>query len=129
MSSNEEFTDYYAMLGITPGATSGEIRAAYLKGAKEHHPDAGGSVQKMHELSQAYKTLASERSRVAYNKLYELYTGNGDGIDWREHDKTPKHSKRTKATDNDDLFVDQLYSEYYIKEKQSLLAKLKGLFS
>ena len=123
--NNEEFTDFYAVLGVDSTAHSADIRRAYLLGAKEHHPVAGGSAEKMHLLSEAYKTLASEASRTAYDKLYALYTGTGDGLDWRDHDTAPKTTNKGKVTDNDDLFVDQLYSEYVSEDTSP---KLKNKF-
>ena len=33
-------TDYYAILGVQPGATQKEITSAYRKLARQFHPDA-----------------------------------------------------------------------------------------
>lgn len=33
------FCDLYAALGVRPSATHGELRDAYLRLAKQHHPD------------------------------------------------------------------------------------------
>ena len=37
--------DYYEVLGLKKGATSDEIKKAYRKLAKEHHPDKGGDAK------------------------------------------------------------------------------------
>ncbi|NCY22256.1 J domain-containing protein, partial [bacterium] len=34
-----EYKDYYAVLGVGKSATSEEIRSAFRKKAREHHPD------------------------------------------------------------------------------------------
>jgi hypothetical protein len=48
----------YDILGVRPGATQGEIDAAYRKKAKFFHPDApGGSDSAMVELNKARDTL------------------------------------------------------------------------
>jgi DnaJ-class molecular chaperone len=49
--------DPYARLGLARGATLDEIRAAFRRLARQHHPDAGGSVEAFAELSGAYTKL------------------------------------------------------------------------
>lgn len=57
------------LLGVTPGASAGEIRVAYLRMARRWHPDrfAPGpermwAEDKMIAINQAYAQLASEAS-------------------------------------------------------------------
>ena len=50
----------YDVLRLTPGATQAEVRQAYLKLAKECHPDKTGDTDTTHifqHLCQAYWTL------------------------------------------------------------------------
>jgi len=49
---------HHAVLGVRPGATRDEIRSAYRALAMQHHPDHGGSVEKMREINLAYAALA-----------------------------------------------------------------------
>ncbi|MBM3893587.1 J domain-containing protein [Candidatus Dependentiae bacterium] len=44
-------------LGVSSNATDREIRVAYLKLSKEHHPDKGGDPEKFKVLNQANKIL------------------------------------------------------------------------
>ena len=44
-------TVHYRTLGVRPGATREEIRSAYRALAMQHHPDHGGSVEKMREIT------------------------------------------------------------------------------
>ena len=48
--------DPYARLGLVPGATAEEIRAAFRELALREHPDAGGSDEGMRTLLAAYRT-------------------------------------------------------------------------
>ena len=90
--------DYYKTLGVSRDATTDEIKKAFRKLAREHHPDAGGSEAKFKEINEAYEVLSDEKKR----KLYDQYgTANerqipfgggmggnmGDffgGLDWSE---------------------------------------------
>jgi hypothetical protein len=49
----------YEVLGVSPGATPEEIRRAYLALARRHHPDAGGSVDEMRRLNEAWAALST----------------------------------------------------------------------
>lgn len=57
----------YAALGVQPGATQNEIRAAYRAAAKHAHPDAGGSTEEMSKLSTAVAVLSNPRRRKEYH--------------------------------------------------------------
>jgi hypothetical protein len=48
---------HYVTLGITPDATRDEIRSAYRALALKHHPDHGGSVERMREINLAYAAI------------------------------------------------------------------------
>ena len=60
---------YFAILGISSGATADEIRSAYRRLAKEFHPDhyTGGS-EKFRDIQEAYSVLGNSRRRRAYEQ-------------------------------------------------------------
>ncbi len=51
----------YQLLGLTPSATQAEIREAYRRKAKQHHPDKGGDPDMMRALTEAYQRLSGKR--------------------------------------------------------------------
>ena len=53
--------DPHAVLGVTPGASLLEIRDAYRRKAKQHHPDTGGEEWAFRILSQSYEVLSTAR--------------------------------------------------------------------
>lgn len=69
--------DYYKALGVPRNATADEIKKAYRKLARKHHPDAGGDESKFKEINEAYEVLSDEKKR----DLYDQYgTANGNHI-------------------------------------------------
>lgn len=69
--------DYYKTLGVPRTAQADEIKKAYRKLARKHHPDAGGDESKFKEINEAYEVLSDEKKR----KLYDQYgTANENQI-------------------------------------------------
>ena len=68
----QDLKGYYACLGVTPEASQNEIKAAYRKLAKEHHPDSGNVVDGATHfklITESYTVLADAESRAAYDAL------------------------------------------------------------
>src|SRR2546421_1998908 len=62
--------DYYKALGVSPSATEREIKAAYRKLSKQHHPDANkGSEEKFKDISAAYDVLRDPARRKEYDEV------------------------------------------------------------
>src|SRR5436305_838548 len=65
--------DYYEVLGLKKGAAEHEIKSAFRKLAKEHHPDRnpGNSSSEMNfrELNEAYEALKDPQKRAAYDQF------------------------------------------------------------
>jgi hypothetical protein len=49
-------------------ATAAEVRAAYRRAARDHHPDAGGSARRMSEVNAAWYVLGDAGRRAAYDR-------------------------------------------------------------
>ncbi len=62
--------DYYDILSVSKTASAEEIKRAYRKLAKEHHPDKhGGADVKFKELGEAYETLKDPGKRSQYDQF------------------------------------------------------------
>ncbi|MCI4318029.1 MAG: molecular chaperone DnaJ [Thermoplasmata archaeon] len=66
--------DYYEVLGVSRSATPDEIRTAYRKLARQHHPDMNkdnpkAAEEKFKEISEAYEVLADKEKRGRYDQL------------------------------------------------------------
>ncbi|KAF8896222.1 hypothetical protein BD779DRAFT_1494583 [Infundibulicybe gibba] len=75
-------TELYDLLGVSPDASEAEIKKAYRKKAKEHHPDKNindpQAAQKFQEMASAYEILSEPNSREAYDR------GGLDGVSGRD---------------------------------------------
>jgi hypothetical protein len=58
----------YDTLGVPKTATSNEIRKAYLKLARVHHPDKGGDAEKFKEITKANDILTDDKRRQLYDQ-------------------------------------------------------------
>ena len=71
--------DYYKTLGVPRTASQDEIKKAFRKLARTHHPDAGGDEAKFKEINEAYEVLSDEKKKA----LYDQYgTANENQIPW-----------------------------------------------
>jgi len=68
--------DYYDTLGVSKKATADEIKKAFRKQARKHHPDAGGSEEKFKELNEAYEVLSDAEKRAQYDQFGQYFGGN-----------------------------------------------------
>lgn len=60
---------YYAVLGISPDASTREVKNAYRRLAKQYHPDhEGGDTRKFRDIQEAYNVLADSEKRRCYEK-------------------------------------------------------------
>ncbi|MBW2508945.1 MAG: DnaJ domain-containing protein [Deltaproteobacteria bacterium] len=76
MSSSEDGKNYYQLLGIIPAATSDQIRSAFHRFAREHHPDnfvGSPDESERHTMlyqqaSEAYRVLLDPTKRQLYDE-------------------------------------------------------------
>jgi len=77
--------DFYALLGVTREATPEEIKRAYRKKAREHHPDANQgdpeAEARFKEVSVAYEVLSDPEKRQQYDLYGEAGLGAAAGGD------------------------------------------------
>jgi curved DNA-binding protein CbpA len=66
--------NYYELLGVRPDATTAEIRSAYLRLARDRHPDRytdpaqkAQAQESFKEITTAFNTLSNDKSRREYD--------------------------------------------------------------
>jgi molecular chaperone DnaJ len=91
--------DYYAVLGVKKTATPEEIRKAFRKLARKHHPDVNPgdkkAEEKFKEISEANDILSDEKKR----KVYDQFGFYSDQIDPAQAEAAARHGHgRTRTT-------------------------------
>ena len=72
-------TDPYSILGVDKSADDAEIKAAYRKLAKEHHPDRGGDNELFAKINAAYDSVkdAAARQKLQEEQSFQQYQSSG----------------------------------------------------
>ena len=76
--------DYYEVIGVQRGASTDEIRKAYRRLAREHHPDVSSepdASDRFKEINEAYQILSDQDKRSTYDRFgHAAFEGNQGGF-------------------------------------------------
>jgi molecular chaperone DnaJ len=68
--------DFYQVLGVADSASQEEIKKAYRRLAKQHHPDANpdnaAAAERFKEISEAHSVLSDAEKRKQYDQMRRL---------------------------------------------------------
>src|SRR3982751_4444275 len=90
-----EFKDYYQTLGVAKTASEKQIKQAYRKLARKHHPDVNPGDKtaeaKFKEINEAYEVLGDPDKRRKYDEL---------GANWDQQASAPPRGRggRTRTS-------------------------------
>lgn len=77
-----DYKDYYQILGVSKNATEKEIKQAYRKLARKHHPDLNpnnkAAAEKFKEINEANDVLSDPQKRRKYDTL---------GANWQQYEQ------------------------------------------
>jgi curved DNA-binding protein len=100
--------NYYEVLGVKEDASTDEIKKAFKKLARKHHPDAGGEEARFKDISEAYEVLSDKEKREEYDTFLKFgafggSAGTGSPFNWSGAGANGGGSWRTVVTDFADL--------------------------
>ena len=113
-----QFRDYYETLGVSRSSTSDEIKSAFRKLARKHHPDIAkdkkAAEEKFKEINEAYEVLSDPEKRQKYDEYGQGWqqAGGQPPPGWQESSQpsaegTEFHFGGTGFSD----FFEQLFGE------------------
>lgn len=77
-----DYKDYYQILGVPKNANDKDIKQAYRRLARKHHPDVNpnnkGAQEKFKEINEAYEVLSDADKRKKYDTL---------GSNWQQYEQ------------------------------------------
>jgi curved DNA-binding protein len=89
-----EYKDYYKLLGVDKKATEKEIKTAFRKLARQHHPDVNpddpAAEGRFKEINEAYEVLGDSEKRAKYDQLganwhrWQQAGGRPGDFDWSQ---------------------------------------------
>ena len=78
--------DYYEILGVGRAANDQELKSAYRRLARTHHPDTNqndpAAEDKFKELSEAYSVLSDPEQRARYDRFGHAGVSSSAGQSW-----------------------------------------------
>lgn len=87
-----DYIDYYKILGVGKEATESEIKKAYRKLARKHHPDINpndkDAEKKFKEINEANQVLSDPENRKKYDKY---------GKDWKHAEEFEKAGQQRQS--------------------------------
>jgi DnaJ-like protein len=96
--------NYYQVLGVKRSASAGEIKSAYRKLAREHHPDVNRDSDKAARdfalLSLAYHTLIDPQERAFHDQQLDKKTSSGAFLGMEDNPHAQRVAEMQARWDN-----------------------------
>jgi curved DNA-binding protein len=109
-----EFIDYYKILGLSKTAKESDIKKAYRKMARKHHPDLNPNdkeaERKFKELNEANEVLSHPENRKKYDKYGENWQ-NAEAYEQAQRQQQKSSQQRTYGGQHN--YNEEDYSDFF----------------
>jgi curved DNA-binding protein len=119
-----DFVDYYKILGIDKNASQEDIKKAYRKLARKHHPDLNPNNKEAHKLFQQINEANEVLSDPEKRKKYDTY-----GNDWKhaeQFEQAKQSSKHQQGFGSSEHFSGDYGGEDFSDFFQSMFGGMGG---
>ena len=138
------YKDYYKVLGVARTATTEEIKKAYRRLARRHHPDKNPgdktAEEKFKEINEANEVLSDPEKRKKYDRFgvdwrhYQEAGGQEGQFDWSKFTARPEGEVHFEGGDVDEVlgsegasdFFEALFGHGLGREKGTRTFKFRG---
>lgn len=109
------YKDYYKIMGLKKDATKADVKKAFRKLARKHHPDLNKgdkkSEEKFKELNEANEVLSNVENRKKYDKHGENWK-HADEIEKQAKERA-KHQNQYSRSGGSSAYSNQDYSSFF----------------
>lgn len=134
MNTDYKTFDCYKVLEIPWTVGPKEIRQAYLKKSKEHHPDVGGSNEQQIKINIAYTVLSNplerERHDRYWSNIYNIHHSTKSNKAPHQHGANHTNDKKPVTSSLQQLFArissifDQALNDLMFRKKSYINTKI-----
>jgi curved DNA-binding protein len=119
-----DYKDYYKVLGVDKNASEKDIKHAFRRLARQHHPDVNPdepqAEERFKEINEAYEVLSDPEKRRKYDQLgadwqrWQRTGGNPGDYDWSRWAGGQGNVRYGTTQDFEDLFGgDSPFSDFF----------------